>query len=83
MGWLSGFGWGLGYCGGLIALFVVLAVSRPAMFGLAPADASPLFGLDPGEHIAQMWLPWQHAMEKVFSPSNRDAIWQLPKRSKR
>ena len=39
--------------------------------------------LDPKEHIAQMWLPWQQAMEKVFSPSNRDAIWQLPKRSKR
>ena len=39
--------------------------------------------LDPAEHIAQMWLPWQQAMEKVFSPSNRDAIWQLPNRSKR
>jgi dATP pyrophosphohydrolase len=39
--------------------------------------------LDPREHIAQMWLPWQQAMEKVFSPSNRDAIWQLPKRSRR
>jgi dihydroneopterin triphosphate diphosphatase len=39
--------------------------------------------LDPSEHVAQMWLPWQQAMEKVFSPSNRDAIWQLPKRSKR
>jgi dATP pyrophosphohydrolase len=39
--------------------------------------------LDPAEHIAQMWLPWQLAMEKVFSPSNRDAIGQLPKRSKR
>ena len=39
--------------------------------------------LDPGEHTAQMWLPWQGAMEKVFSPSNRDAIWQLPKRSGR
>jgi dATP pyrophosphohydrolase len=39
--------------------------------------------LDPREHIAQMWLPWQQAMEKVFSPSNRDAIWQLPERSRR
>jgi dATP pyrophosphohydrolase len=39
--------------------------------------------LDPREHIAQMWLPWQQAMEKVFSPSNRDAIWQLPKRGGR
>ena len=39
--------------------------------------------LDPKEHTAQLWLPWQQAMEKVFSPSNRDAIWQLPKRSMR
>jgi dihydroneopterin triphosphate diphosphatase len=39
--------------------------------------------LDPREHIAQMWLPWQQAMEKVFSPSNRDAIWRLPKRGGR
>jgi dihydroneopterin triphosphate diphosphatase len=39
--------------------------------------------LDPKEHVAQMWLPWQQAMEKVFSPSNRDAIGQLPKRSQR
>jgi dATP pyrophosphohydrolase len=39
--------------------------------------------LEPNEHVAQMWLPWQQAMEKVFSPSNRDAIWQLPNRSKR
>ncbi len=46
MGWLSGFGWGLGYCGGLFALFAVLIVSRPSMFGLAAND-QPLFGLDP------------------------------------
>lgn len=39
--------------------------------------------LDPKEHIAQMWLPWQQAMEKVFSPSNRDAIEQLPWRDMR
>ena len=38
MGWLSGFGWGMGYCGGLVALFIVLAVSTPAMFGLPPHD---------------------------------------------
>jgi len=33
--------------------------------------------LDPAEHVAQMWLPWQEAMKKVFSLTNRDAIWQL------
>jgi dATP pyrophosphohydrolase len=36
--------------------------------------------LDPGEHTAQLWLPWQEAMEKVFSPTNRDAIRQLSRR---
>ncbi len=36
--------------------------------------------LDPAEHTAQLWLPWQDAMSKVFSPTNRDAIWQLQKR---
>jgi dATP pyrophosphohydrolase len=39
--------------------------------------------LDPREHVAQMWLPWQQAMERVFSPSNRYAIGQLPDRSRR
>ena len=36
--------------------------------------------LDPAEHTAQLWLPWQQAMEKVFSPTNRDAIWHLSHR---
>jgi dATP pyrophosphohydrolase len=36
--------------------------------------------LDPSEHIAQLWLPWRKAMNKTFSPTNRDAIWQLPRR---
>jgi dATP pyrophosphohydrolase len=38
--------------------------------------------LDPAEHVAQLWLPWQAAMKKVFSPTNRDAIRQLQKRVK-
>ena len=36
--------------------------------------------LDPEEHTNQLWLPWQEAMEKTFSPTNRDAIWQLQRR---
>jgi dATP pyrophosphohydrolase len=39
--------------------------------------------LDPAEHTAQLWLPWAQAMEKVFSPTNRDAIWQLGRRGTR
>lgn len=36
--------------------------------------------LDPSEHTSQLWLPWQEAMEKTFSPTNRDAIRQLQRR---
>ena len=39
--------------------------------------------LDPAEHTAQLWLPWQQAMDKVFSPTNRDAIRQLGQRRDR
>ncbi len=42
MGKLSGFGWGLGYIGGLIALFIVL-------FGFSLPE-QPLFGLDKATH---------------------------------
>ena len=38
--------------------------------------------ISPREHTSYVWLPWQEAAEKVFSPSNRVAILQLPARSK-
>ena len=43
-------------------------------------DRQTVATLDPAEHIAQLWLPWQEAMRKTFSPTNRDAISQLPRR---
>jgi dATP pyrophosphohydrolase len=36
--------------------------------------------LSPREHLRYQWLPWQEAAEKVFSPSNRAAILELPER---
>jgi len=39
--------------------------------------------LDPREHRASVWLPWQEAAEKCFSWSNRDAIAMLPERAAR
>ena len=56
MGRLSGFGWGLGYIGGLIALFIVL-------FGFSLPEV-PLFGLSKALHepdritgpMAALWL---------------------------
>jgi dATP pyrophosphohydrolase len=47
------------------------------VFGLL-VDSPTVATLDPTEHTAQLWLPWQEAMTKVFSPTNRDAIQQLP-----
>jgi len=63
MGWLSGFGWGMGYCGGLVALFAVLAVSMPATFGLAANNDRPLFGLDGGSN----------ELERLMGPAS--ALW--------
>ncbi len=36
--------------------------------------------LAPREHLNYQWLPWNEAADKVFSPSNREAILQLPRR---
>ncbi|SEO99097.1 MFS transporter, UMF1 family [Rhodospirillales bacterium URHD0017] len=63
MGWLSGFGWGLGYCGGLVALFAVLLVSRPELFGLPERIDQPLFGLDAKTH----------QLERLMGPAS--ALW--------
>lgn len=37
--------------------------------------------LSPREHVSHAWLPWREAAEKVFSPSNRAAILELPARA--
>jgi dATP pyrophosphohydrolase len=34
--------------------------------------------LEPREHRAHVWLPWQEAAAKCFSWTNRDAILRLP-----
>ena len=36
--------------------------------------------VSPREHLRYQWLPWNQAADKVFSPSNRAAILQLPER---
>lgn len=40
----------------------------------APVPAT----LSPREHLRYQWLPWREAADKVFSPSNRAAILELP-----
>ena len=49
------------------------------VFGLTLPE-SVTVTLAPREHVAQMWLPWEQAADKVFSWSNRDAILMLPRR---
>jgi dATP pyrophosphohydrolase len=39
--------------------------------------------LDPREHLAHLWLPWEEAAARCFSWSNRDAIRCLPERAAR
>jgi MFS transporter, UMF1 family len=71
MGRLSGFGWGLGYIGGLIALFIVLlGFSMPA---------EPLFGLDKATHepsritgpMAAVWLLIFIVPMLLFTPDTK------------
>ena len=48
------------------------------VFGLrVPAD-TPIT-LAPREHTRHQWLPWQEAADQCFSPSNAEAILQLPR----
>ena len=51
------------------------------VFGLELPQILPVI-LSPREHLSYVWLPWQDAVDKVFSPSNRAAILQLPERVK-
>lgn len=49
------------------------------VFGLQLPQRLPV-QLTPREHLNFQWLAWQDATEKVFSPSNRAAILELPDR---
>jgi dATP pyrophosphohydrolase len=35
--------------------------------------------LSPREHLTWQWLPWREAADRCFSPSNAEAILQLPR----
>jgi len=49
------------------------------VFGLLLSRQMPI-QISPREHLNFQWLPYQEAADKVFSPSNREAILQLPER---
>ncbi|GAB3625196.1 Dihydroneopterin triphosphate diphosphatase [Pandoraea terrae] len=48
-------------------------------FGLRVPTGTPVT-LSPHEHTSLVWLPWAEAADRCFSPSNGDAIRQLPER---
>jgi dATP pyrophosphohydrolase len=48
------------------------------VFGLCVPRDIPVT-LAPREHTAWVWLPWQEAADRCFSPSNAEAILQLPR----
>jgi len=48
------------------------------VFGLrVPRDVHVT--LAPREHLHSIWLPWREAADRCFSPSNAEAILQLPR----
>jgi dATP pyrophosphohydrolase len=47
------------------------------VFGLLVPRGIPVT-LAPREHVAFAWLPYKEAADKCFSPSNAEAILQLP-----
>lgn len=50
------------------------------VFGLC-VSAGVAVKLAPREHLQYRWLPWQAAADLCFSPSNAEAILQLPQRT--
>jgi dihydroneopterin triphosphate diphosphatase len=48
------------------------------VFGLTVPAATPVL-LNPREHLRFVWLPWREAADRCFSPSNAEAVLQLPR----
>ncbi len=48
------------------------------VFGLTVPAAIPV-RLNPREHLNHVWLPWHDAADRCFSPSNAEAVLQLPR----
>ena len=48
------------------------------VFGLTVPAGTPV-RLNPREHLHYAWWPWREAADRCFSPSNAEAILQLPR----
>lgn len=49
------------------------------VFGLVVPAGIPVT-LRPREHLRHGWWPWREAAQRCFSPSNAEAVLQLPRR---
>jgi len=48
------------------------------VFGLSVPPGTAVT-LNPREHLQHVWLPWREAADRCFSPSNAEAVLQLPR----
>lgn len=55
--------------------------NKEHVFGLLVPRSIPIV-LAPLEHLNHVWLPYREAADKCFSPSNAEAILQLPNYTK-
>jgi dATP pyrophosphohydrolase len=55
-----------------------ITMNTEHVFGLLVPREIPVT-LAPREHVDYVWLPYREAADKCFSPSNAEAILQLPK----
>ena len=55
-----------------------VARNRERVFGLCVPGGTPVV-LNPREHVAWQWLPWQQAADTCFSASNAEACLLLPR----
>lgn len=53
--------------------------NRERVFGLCVPRDTPV-ALAPREHTQYVWLPYREAADRCFSPSNAEAVLQLPTR---
>ena len=54
-----------------------ITINTEHVFGLLVPRTIPI-ALSPREHLNHLWLPYREAADKCFSPSNAEAILQLP-----
>ena len=55
---------------------------RAALASVSDADLAVDADVPPypnREHVDFLWLPWREAADRCFSPSNAEAILQLPR----